>query len=285
MSAKSPKSVPVSVSGLLRSKHGSNAARKINSEIASNKDYIQELSKTDDNLYTSKMGVEILKKNYENNLLTQKQPKHHKKLNIKDSDVPVATTQNWMIETPIKPTAIEQKKENIQTHYSKEYLKQLSDEELDSIHKALETEYDKFSRKIYEENSNIKMDEKELEEMLKNKPEDKLAIDNIKKFIIDSKQLILQFTELKQHIKHSLHQFDELDTRRKILKEIVKRQIIKPISTRKLSSAELKQIEGKFQYKRPSSAKSGIERHYYYDRFPGGKRARTRKTKKTRSRK
>jgi hypothetical protein len=190
--------------------------------------------------------------------------------------------QNWMHATPIAKTTTEAKKGNKIIHYSEEQLKQLSDNEFDRIYKELETEYNKFTRKIQDERTNIKQDETELENMLKI-PNDESTlnkIEQIKIFIKDSKQLILQFTELKRHIENSLHLFDEFNKRRNILKRIVGRQIIRPISTRHSSSAELKQIESQIVPRRPNSVKSHNRTRHY-----GGKRARTRKHRKSRSRK
>lgn len=184
-----------------------------------------------------------------------------------------AMINNWMDTTQI--------------HYSKEDLKQLSDEEFDRIYKVLDTYYNKFTEKIHIEIENIKQDEKELERILNDTPDDQSTVEKIRNFINDSKQLIIQFTELKTHIDNSLSVFDKLRKLRQTLNEILKTQKIRPIDTRPLSPKSLRALETQTgrTATRPSTAKHGSnpKRHYYGDY--GGKHKKTRKHRKSRSRK
>ena len=153
----------------------------------------------------------------------------------------------------------------------------------------MEREYDKFSKKIFDEKVNIIQDKKQLDEMLRTQPSDDPRLTELENFIKDSNNLIEKFTELRTHIADSLSVFDKLNIRRKILKQLIDRQTIQPIITRTASLHDLKQIKHEFPEthntnRRPNSAKNPkkLERHFH---FTGGKRARTRKNKKTRSRK
>lgn len=179
--------------------------------------------------------------------------------------------------------AVEAKRKDTQIHYSKEDLKHLTDEEFDRIYKELDTDYNKFTKKIHDEIVNITQDEKELENILKDTPDDKSTVEKIRNFINDSKQLIIQFTELKTHIANSIRLFDTLHKRRQTLNRILKEQNIRPIDTRPLSSKSLSALEtltGRTATRPSTPKRTGkLKRHY------GGKHKKTRKHRKSRSRK
>lgn len=283
MSKVSPPKHRVGVVGILGNKNTRAKRSELASLKAKSAQFADQINESGVNPYASEEGANLWKMHSAINTIQSEIPKGpniYSEGQIEKAQN-TAMINNWMGNTQTNDKVEAKRKKQI--HYSKEDLKQLSDEEFDRIYKELETDYNKFTEQIRRESENIEQDEKDLNNILKDTPDDESTVAKIRNFINDSNQLIIQFTELKTHIANSLRLFDTLHKRRQTLNRILKKQKIRPIDTRQLSLKSLSELEKDTGRKArpPSSNKnaSGLKRHF------GGKHKKTRKRRKSRSRK